>query len=94
MHHPLAAGTFLAALVLGAVLVCPIDAAAAADADSVAAPGGCSPSTLLASFEGFKNWFVAHVMSTFSYRERMIQMLAVGLFIGLFIMLRKMPGQT
>jgi len=90
---PLAAFFLAAVLALGAPCACaPVHAmdTAAPAASAVTA----SLHTPLASFEGFKNWFMAHVITTFSFRERMIQMLAVGLFIGLFVMLRKMPGQT
>lgn len=80
-----------AVLALGALFACPSTHANAAPSPEVR---HVMASTPLASFEGWKNWFMAHVITTFSFRERMIQMLAVGLFIGLFVMLRKMPGQT
>ena len=72
---------------------------------SIANPGTCLKRLFCGGGRGYNPSFSpervaqriieeSQVMATFSYRERMIQMMAVGLFIGLFVMLRKMPGQT
>jgi hypothetical protein len=94
MTHTLPKYALLAALVLGAVLVATSSTAQAAAPAATFETANPSTGVVLASLEGFKNWLKAQVFATFSYRERMIQMMAVGLFIGLFVMLRKMPGQT
>jgi hypothetical protein len=48
----------------------------------------------IAGYESVWNQFTARVYSTFNNRTRMIQLGAVAAALGLFIMLRKMPGQT
>ncbi|MCS6976133.1 MAG: hypothetical protein NZM31_03865 [Gemmatales bacterium] len=48
---------------------------------------------LLANFTYYWNRFLTLLYNTFCTRERMIQLTIIGVIVGLFIMLRKMPGK-
>jgi hypothetical protein len=48
---------------------------------------------LLANFTYYWNRFLTFLYNTFCTRERMIQLTILGVIVGLFIMLRKMPGK-
>lgn len=47
----------------------------------------------LANFTYYWNRFLTFLYNTFCTRERMIQLTILGVIVGLFIMLRKMPGK-
>jgi hypothetical protein len=47
----------------------------------------------LASLNSLWNRFLSFLYTTFHSRERMIQLTLIGVIVGLFIMLRKMPGR-
>lgn len=62
---------------------------------AVVAPGWLlTPDPLLvANFTYYWNRFLTFLYTFFSSRERMIQLTIVGVIVGLFIMLRRMPGK-
>lgn len=85
---------FLVAVVLTVLLFASSPAARAGDhiAVRVDSPDIALPG--LARLRGAWHRFTAFFFAAMSSRERVIQFSAVGVALGLYIMLRRMPGQT
>lgn len=91
----------LACFGLMALLIWPTTASAAWDLGPATALGPAhesNPSVRTplppASFTYVWNQVMGFIYNTFRSRERMIQLTLIGVTVGLFIMLRRMPGKV